>query len=164
MNTVQQPEKAAGHDAQPSESVMVTLMVAGQLCAIPVMSVRDVLDDQTITPVPMASRDIIGNLNLRGRIVTAICLRRRLGMSDRENGQSRMAVVTEQGNEYYALLVDSVGDVLTLDSSLREPAPPTLPAHLAAFAEGVFRLPDRLLLVLSVPRLLDIRTHLGAAA
>ncbi len=147
---------AEGAGDDPSLSVLVTLIVAGQLCGVPVMSVRDVLGEQAITPVPLAPPEIAGNLNLRGRIVTAIDLRRRLGLPSAPPGQRPMSVVAEQGSEYYALLVDEVGEVLTLDTNLHERTPPTLPAGLAAFAEGVFRLPERLLMVLSVPRLLDI--------
>ena len=143
--------------AQPDRRVLVTLIVAGQLCGVPVMAVRDVLGEQAITPVPLAPAEIAGNLNLRGRIVTAIDLRRRLGLPGAEADRRPMSVVAEQGSEYYALLVDEVGEVLTLEASLYERTPPTLPASFAAFAEGVFRLPERLLMVLSVPRLLDIR-------
>ncbi len=147
-----------GDDADDAAtSVLVTLTVAGQLCGVPVMAVRDVLGEQAITPVPLAPPEIAGNLNLRGRIVTAIDLRRRLGLPCAARGSRAMSVVAEQGSEYYALLVDDVGEVLTLETGLHERAPATLPAALSAFAEGVFRLPDRLLLVLSVPRLLDIR-------
>lgn len=142
-----------------TSSVLITLTVAGQLCGVPVMSVRDVLGEQAITPVPLAPPEIAGNLNLRGRIVTAIDLRRRLGLPSAAAEQRPMSVVAEQGSEYYALLVDEVGEVLTLESDLHEEAPPTLPPTLAAFAEGVFRLPERLLMVLSVPRLLDIRAQ-----
>ncbi len=144
-------ERAAG-----AASVLVTLTVAGQLCAVPVLAVRDVLDEQAITPVPLAPREIAGNLNLRGRIVTAVCLRRRLGLAEPRPGQRRMSVVAELGGEYYALLVDEVGEVLSLEPGLFEPTPPTMAPAFAAFAEGVFRLPGQLLLVLSVPRLLDI--------
>ena len=146
----------SGHE-QGGESVLVTLTVADQLFAVPVSAVRDVLDDQIITPVPLAPREVAGHLNLRGRIVTAICLRRRLGLPERAHGGSRMAVVAEHAGEYYALLVDSVGEVLSLDSGLHEPPPATMPPAVAAFAHGVFRLPERLLLLLSVERLLDIR-------
>ena len=148
---------AASASASAPPTVLVTLTVAGQLCAVPVLSVRDVLDDQAITPVPLAPRAIAGNLNLRGRIVTAICLRRRLGLAEPAPGTRRMSVVAEQAGEYYALLVDAMGEVLSLPADRFAPTPPTMPAAFAAFAEGVFMLSERLLLVLSVPRLLDIR-------
>lgn len=156
---MQATTRTARPDAQAegAGSVLVTLTVAGQLCGVPVMAVRDVLGEQAITPVPLAPPEIAGNLNLRGRIVTAVDLRRRLGLPGADTDRKPMSVVAEQGSEYYALLVDEVGEVLTLDSDLYEEAPPTLPSTLAAFAEGVFRLPERLLMVLSVARLLDIR-------
>ncbi len=157
MRTMAETGLPGDANAAEAVSVLVTLTVAGQLCAVPVMAVRDVLGEQAITPVPLAPPEIAGNLNLRGRIVTAIDLRRRLGLPCAAAGQRPMSVVAEQGSEYYALLVDEVGEVLTLETSLHEATPPTLPAALAAFADGVFRLPETLLMVLSVPRLLDIR-------
>ena len=157
QNTNSLPPGEPAAPVEPATSTLVTLTVAGQLCGVPVMAVRDVLGEQAITPVPLAPPEIAGNLNLRGRIVTAIDLRRRLGLPGAVGGRRPVSVVAEQGSEYYALLVDEVGEVLTLDASLHERTPPTLPPGLAAFAEGVFRLPGRLLMVLSVPRLLDIR-------
>src|SRR5579864_8922174 len=102
------------------EQVYVTLTVSGQLCGIPVLSVRDILAEQPITRIPLAPADIAGSLNLRGRIVTAIDLRRRLNLPPPDRGQKRMSVVTEQGGELYALLVDSVSEVMNLDPALFE--------------------------------------------
>ena len=86
----------------------MTLTVAGQLCGVPVLAVRDILGEQSITRIPLAPPEIAGSLNLRGRIVTAIDLRRRLQPAAAPAGQQRMSVVTEQGGELYALLVDQV--------------------------------------------------------
>ena len=62
------------------ERVYVTLTVAEQLCGVPVLGVRDILGEHAITRIPLAPREIAGSLNLRGRIVTAIDLRERLGL------------------------------------------------------------------------------------
>ena len=86
-------------------TVFVTLDLAGQLCGVPVSRVRDVLRHQPIAPVPLAPPEVAGNLNLRGRIVTAIDLRRRLRLPA---GQQPMALVTENESDLYALLVDQV--------------------------------------------------------
>ena len=67
--------------AEREDEVFLTLTVAGQTCSIPVLLVRDVLGPQAITPIPLAPAEVAGGLNLRGRIVTAIDLRRRLGRS-----------------------------------------------------------------------------------
>jgi purine-binding chemotaxis protein CheW len=129
--------------------------VAGQACGIPVLTVRDVLDAQAVTRVPLAVPEIAGSLNLRGRVVTVVDLRRRLGLPADPSIAGKYVVV-ELRNELYALAVDQVTEVAQLPANLFERTPPHLPATWAAFCEGVFRLPDRLLIVLSVAKLLDI--------
>lgn len=142
--------------AGAEERVFVTLTVADQLCGVPVEMVRDVLGEQTITRIPLAPPEIAGSLNLRGRIVTAIDLRRRLGLPDAPEGTARMSVVAEQGTELYALLVDQVSEVLSLPANTFERNPPTLPPQWAAHAEGIHRLNDRLMVVLDVGRVLAL--------
>jgi purine-binding chemotaxis protein CheW len=137
-------------------SLLVTLSVAGQRCGIPALAVRDVLGEQAITRIPLAPPEVAGSLNLRGRIVTAIDLRRRLHLPPAPPGTPRMSVVTEQGGELYALLVDEVAEVMTLASDTFEPTPPTLPPEWAAHSAGIYRLPAGLVVVLDVARLLAI--------
>ncbi|HEX2941678.1 MAG TPA: chemotaxis protein CheW [Rhodopila sp.] len=146
----ERPAMTAGDDQQ----VLVTLTVANQLCGVPVLAVRDVLDEQAITRIPLAPPEIAGSLNLRGRIVTAIDLRQRLHLPPAPPGQHRMSVVAEQGGELYALLVDQVSEVMSLDGAMFERNPPTLEKNWADFSTGVFRLDGRLLVVLDVGRLL----------
>ncbi len=155
MNTtlLERPPYGEGLDGA---AVFVTLTVADQLCGIPVLGVRDILGEQTITRIPLASREIAGSLNLRGRIVTAIDLRRRLGLPEPPPGTPRMSVVAEQGGELYALLVDQVSEVMTLPAGSFERNPPTLPPPWSEFSSGIFRLEGRLLVVLDVARLLSI--------
>ncbi len=138
------------------EQVFVTLTVADQLCGVPVLAVRDILGEQSITRIPLAPPEIAGSLNLRGRIVTAIDLRRRLNLPPPPEGHKRMSVVAEQGGELYALLVDQVSEVMSLRASTFERNPPTLASSWAAFSTGIYRLDGRLLVVLDVARLLDL--------
>jgi purine-binding chemotaxis protein CheW len=142
-------------DANEESREFVTIYVGSQLCGIPVLKVRDVLGPQKITRVPLAPPEVAGLLNLRGRIVTAIDLRRRLGLGPRPEEDKGMSVVVEQRGELYSLMVDSVGEVLNLPAAAFERNPATLDALWRRFSEGVYRLKEGLLVVLNGDSLLD---------
>ncbi|HWA41677.1 MAG TPA: chemotaxis protein CheW [Hypericibacter adhaerens] len=133
----------------------VSFTVAGQLFGIPVLKVQDVLGPQRITRIPLAPREVAGSLNLRGRIVTAIDLRLRLGLDRRDKGQTSMSIVVEHHGELYSLIVDSVGEVLSLDAASYERNPPTLDPRWRDFSDGIYRLNGSLLVVLDVSQLLQ---------
>ncbi|HVZ02015.1 MAG TPA: chemotaxis protein CheW [Dongiaceae bacterium] len=141
----------------------VTMSIGGQLFGIPVLKVQDVLGSQTITRVPLAPVEVAGSLNLRGRIVTAVDVRLRLGLPKRENEKSAMSVVVEHEGELYSLLVDSVGEVLSLETRDYQRNPPTLNPRLREFSDGIYRLNDSLLVVLSVSSLLNFGNRADAA-
>lgn len=141
----------------------VTMSIGGQLFGIPVLKVQDVLGPQTITRVPLAPVEVAGSLNLRGRIVTAVDVRLRLGLPKRENDKTAMSVVVEHEGELYSLLVDSVGEVLNLESRDYQRNPPTLNPRLREFSDGIYRLNDALLVVLSVSSLLNFGNRVDAA-
>lgn len=133
----------------------VTFTIAGQLFGIPVLQIQDVLSSYQITPIPLAPPEITGSLNLRGRVVTAMDLRLRLGLSARSKESESMSIVAENEGELYSLMVDSVGEVLALSKSAYERNPPTLDAKFRTFSDGIYRLDKQLLVVLDVNRLLD---------
>ena len=141
----------------------VTMSIGGQLFGIPVLKVQDVLGTQTITRVPLAPVEVAGSLNLRGRIVTAVDVRLRLGLPKRDADKAAMSVVVEHENELYSLLVDSVGEVLSLESRDYQRNPPTLNPRLREFSDGIYRLNDSLLVVLSVSSLLNFGNRADAA-
>ncbi|HXT81614.1 MAG TPA: chemotaxis protein CheW [Acetobacteraceae bacterium] len=142
--------------AGTEEQVFVTLTVADQLCGIPVLTVRDILGEQPITRIPLAPPEIAGSLNLRGRIVTAIDLRRRLQLPAAPPDQTGMSIVVDQGGELYAFLVDQVSEVMSLPASTFERNPPTLDEGWTTFSTGIYRLEGRLLVVLNVGQLLAL--------
>jgi purine-binding chemotaxis protein CheW len=134
----------------------VTMSVAGQLFGIPVLTIQDVLGPQRITRVPLAQPEIAGSLNLRGRIVTAIDFRTRMGLEPRPHGEDGMNVVVEVEGEQYSLVVDSVGEVLSPAPDHFEHTPATLDPIWRQIAAGVYRLDDRLMVVVDVAKLLEI--------
>lgn len=134
----------------------MTMEIDGQLFGLPINRVQDVFIPENMTKVPLSNSEIAGVLNLRGRIVTAIDMRRRLDLPDREPGQSFMSVGIEYKNESYGFLIDSVGEVLRLKPSDQEPNPANLEPHWALVSSGVYRLEGQLLVVLDVERVLDL--------
>ena len=142
----------------------VTLRVGGQLFGVDAARVHDVFHPRGLTPVPLSRAEIAGVLNLRGRIVTAVCARRRLGLPPREEGAPEpLAIGLEVHGDSYGLVIDSVGEVLKLRDESRQPVPVNLDSRLARVAACVHRLEDRLLVVLDVPRLLDLKPGAMAA-
>lgn len=142
----------------------VTILIADQLFGIPVLEVHDVLRDLKLTKIPLAPSEVAGALNLRGRIVTAIDVRKRLGLSQLEQEDGGMSIVVEHQGEPYSLMIDSVGEVLTLDLIDLQPTPVTLNACWKEVSGGVYRLEDKLLVVLQIERLLDFGGNSTIAA
>ncbi len=101
-------------EADANNHMFVTMRIDQQLFGIPVKNVRDVLREQKITSIPLSAPEVAGSLNLRGRIVTVINLRCRLRLGEKQNSDKNMFVVVEYKNELFSLVVDSVGEVMTV--------------------------------------------------
>jgi purine-binding chemotaxis protein CheW len=113
--------------------------------------------------VPLAPPEIAGMLNLRGRIVTAIDMRRRLGLEVAAHSAPRMAIGVECKGESYGLLIDAIGEVLKIPLGSREDNPVNLDPGLARMSAGVHRLDGKLMVVLDIDRVLDIAPRANAA-
>lgn len=137
-----------------NQTQFVTIFIAGQMFGIPVLDVQDVLGPQRLTWVPLAPAEVAGVLNLRGRIVTVIDVRKRLGLSP-SNVRDSMSVVVDYENELYSLIVDSAGEVLNLAFDTYERSPATLDSVWRELSSGVYRLDEKLMVVLDVSKLLD---------
>lgn len=150
--------------AAATDTELVSIIIADQLLGIPVYLVRDILGAQRITPVPLAPREVAGALNLRGRIVTAIDLRVRLGLPPRDASKPSMSVVVEHAGELYSLLFDQVGEVLQPPKERFESDMVTLTPAWREFTAGIYRLDERLLVLLDVSRVLGFADPTGQAA
>jgi purine-binding chemotaxis protein CheW len=165
----------------------VTAVIGGQLFGLPIERVQDVFMPERLTRVPLAATEIAGLLNLRGRIVTVVDMRRRLDFDavDRSDSSKSkpavqdtiaggtpapvvarrpaLAVGIEHKGESYGLLIDQIGEVLKLPVASREANPVNLDLRLARVSAGVHRLDGRLLVVLDVDRVLDVGPSAQAA-
>jgi purine-binding chemotaxis protein CheW len=140
----------------------VTVTIGDHFFGLPIARVQDVFVPARLTKVPLAPPEVAGILNLRGRVVTAIDMRSRLGLGIRHAGQAAMAIGIEFKGESYGLLVDSVGEVMQLENSACEAKPANIEPTLARVAAGIYRLEGQLMIVLDVDRVLDVGR--GAAA
>lgn len=129
-----------------------TFFLNGLFFGVEVLRVQEVIRYQTMTRVPIAPAMIEGLINLRGQIVTAIDLRRRLDLPARPAGQLPMNVVVRSEDGAVSLLVDEIGDVLEVQDDAYERPPETLTGVARELVRGVFKLPERLLLVLDTEK------------
>jgi purine-binding chemotaxis protein CheW len=126
-----------------------TFLLDGRYFGVDVQQVQEVIRYQEMTRVPLASPVVSGLINLRGRIVTAIDLRRRLGLPDRPADKLPMNVVVRTGDEAVSLLVDEIGDVIEVPADQFESPPETLRGVARTLVDGAYKLEDRLMLVLN---------------
>jgi purine-binding chemotaxis protein CheW len=141
----------------------VTFTTASQLFGLPIEDVQDVFTMTNITRVPLAGPEIAGVLNLRGRIVTVINLANLLCLEAPKHSGKEMVIGVERGSESFGILVDRVGEVLSLSDADRQPTPLNLDRTLDGVAAGVFRLDDRILVALDADRTLNLPTFRSTA-
>jgi purine-binding chemotaxis protein CheW len=142
-----------------SESTQfATFTLEGLLFGVEVQQVQEVIRYQAMTRVPLAPEVVSGLINLRGQIVTAIDLRRRLGFRPRAEGRLPMNVVVRTADGAVSLLVDEIGDVVEAEESAFETPPETLQGSARALIRGAYKLEGKLLLVLDTARAAEVET------
>ena len=139
--------------ADQSTQEYITVIIADQLFGLPILQVQDVFTPEAVAKVPLAAPDIAGVLNLRGRIVTAINMRERLGLPPLEEGKG-MAVGIESNGESYGLIVDKVCEVHRVSQDTFEANPANLDSRWAAVSAGVHRLENSLMVIIDVEKAL----------
>src|SRR5581483_4942209 len=139
-----------------------TFFVGGLFFGVDVLRVQEVLRFQQMTSVPQAPEVIEGLINLRGQIVTAIDMRRRLRLSPRSAEQTPMNMVIRTEDGAVSLLVDEIGDVLDVDNASYERPPASLDPAARELIRGVYKLKDRLMLVLDVEQTVEITAERGS--
>ena len=137
-----------------NETHVITMTICDQLFGVPTEQVQDIHGMIDITRVPLAPQEIAGTLNIRGKIVTAVDLRRRLNLQPRGDDERFMSVVVDHHGHLYSLIIDAIGDVMILRDDLFEKNPPTIDPKWREIAVGVYRLDDRLLVMTNVDNLL----------
>jgi purine-binding chemotaxis protein CheW len=147
--------RTAEQGAQTSRQY-ATFFVDGLFFGVEVLQVQEVLRYQEMTPVPLAPDVIEGLINLRGQIVTAVDMRRRLKLKPRPEGQTPMNTVVRTAEGAISLLVDEIGDVLEVEGETFEATPDNVEPAARELLRGVYKLKDRLLLILDTEKTIDL--------
>ena len=133
-----------------------TFYAAGLYFGLDVMNVQEIIRYQEMTRVPLAPPVVRGLINLRGQIVTALDLRRRLDLPDRPQDELPVNVFVQTDDGAVSLLVDEIGDVLELPETDFERPPDTLTGAARDLILGAYKLSDRLLLILNTAKTVNI--------
>ncbi|MFI4881678.1 MAG: chemotaxis protein CheW [Phycisphaerales bacterium JB064] len=150
--TAQPPSDASQVDQSLQ---LVTFEVAGEEFAVDILAVHEINRMMELTRVPQAPNEIEGVINLRGKIIPVMDLRKRFGLATRERDEQTRIIVVEVESRVIGFIVDRVRQVLPISRSIVEPAPDMVATIDSQFISGVGKLPDRLLILLDLPRLLS---------
>ena len=140
-----------------SAAQLSTFSVVGHQFGVEVAAVQEVILHQPMTRVPLAPADLGGLINLRGQVIPAVDLRRRLGFPDRVAGQPPMDVILHTRDGLVSLLVDGIGDVVEVPDEAFEEPPETLHGIGRELIRGAYKLDDALLLLLDVQAAVDLQ-------
>lgn len=150
------PAPPASGPAAGTGNGFLSFVVRDQLFGLPLSVVQDVLNERPVTPIPQAPPAVAGILNLRGHIVTAIAVRQRLRLEPPAAGAPSMGIVVGYEGELFSLIVDAVGDVVWVGDDQYEDNPANLDGLWREFSAGVYRVDQRLMVLLHLPTLLRI--------
>jgi len=153
-------------EAGSGQLQLVTFDVAGEEFAVDILAVREINRMMSLTRVPNCPPEVEGVINLRGKIIPVIDLRRRFGMDQTEHSQDSRIVVVEVNERVVGFIVDRVHEVLRIEKSIVEPAPEMVCSIDSDFIAGVGKLQDRLVILLDVAKLFadGVMKSLDAAA
>ena len=149
-------EETASEQATQASGQFATFFVDGLFFGIEVVQVQEVLRYQEMTPVPLAPDVVEGLINLRGQIVTAVDMRRRLRLQPRAEGQTPMNTVVRTAGGAVSLLVDEIGDVVEVDAATFVQTPDNVDPAARELLKGVYKLKEHLLLVLDTEKTVNV--------
>jgi purine-binding chemotaxis protein CheW len=148
------------------ERQLVVFQLGAELYGVEIARVHEIIRLQSVTRVPRAPAFVEGVINLRGKVIPVIDLRRRFGLPAADHTRASRVVVVEIGEQVVGIVVDSVSEVLRVKSSIVEPPSPVVAGIDSEYLHGIAKLPDRLVILLDLDRVLgrDERRALETAA
>ena len=134
---------------------LVTFSIGDEEFGVDILKVQEIIRTMEITKVPRAPMFVEGVINLRGKVIPIIDLRKRFGLETKSHDKNTRIIVIEITNMIVGFVVDSVSEVLRIPASTVEPPPPVVAGLESEYISGVGKLEDRLLILLDLNRLLS---------
>jgi purine-binding chemotaxis protein CheW len=163
MRATSSQSSGSTRDNSGEQLQLVTFEVAGEEFAVDILSVREINRMMELTRVPHSPAEVEGVINLRGKIIPVVDLRKRFNMPVNERTEANRIIVVDIGGRVVGFIVDRVHEVLRVDSSIVEPAPAMVCSIDSEFISGVGKLEERLLILLDVQKLFSAETAKLAA-
>jgi purine-binding chemotaxis protein CheW len=165
MNSAAGVEQAMDAVNGTDERQLVVFELGAELYGVEISRVHEIIRLQVVTHVPRAPAFVEGVINLRGKVIPVVDLRRRFGMPVAEHSRSSRIVVVELGDQVVGVIVDGVSEVLRVNTATIEPPSPVVAPIDSEYVHGIAKLPDRLVILLDLDRVLarDERRALEAA-
>ncbi len=154
MQTAAVQEQAVGPAASGEERQLVVFQLGAELYGVDIARVHEIIRLQSITRVPRAPSFVEGVINLRGKVIPVVDLRRRFGLPTSEHTRATRTVVVEIGDQVVGIIVDSVSEVLRVSTSTIEPPSPVVAGIDSEYLQGIAKLPERLVILLDLDRVL----------
>src|SRR5438067_6033582 len=154
MHTGPQQEQTAGMPAMSEERQLVVFQLGAELYGVEIARVHEIIRLQTVTRVPRAPSFVEGVINLRGRVIPVVDMRRRFGLPTAEHTRATRIVVVEIGDQVVGIIVDGVSEVLRVTSGTIEPPSPVVAGLDSEYIHGIAKLPERLVILLDLERIL----------
>jgi purine-binding chemotaxis protein CheW len=166
MQTAVVHDQPAGDAAPGEERQLVVFQLGAELYGVEIARVHEIIRLQTITRVPRAPSFVEGVINLRGKVIPVVDLRRRFGLVAAEHTRRTRIVVVEIGDQVVGMIVDGVSEVLRVPASVVEPPSPVVAGIDSEYLHGIAKLSERLVILLDLDRVLAREEHraLEAAA
>ena len=138
---------------------LVTFSIGEEEFGVDILKVQEIIRTMEITKVPRAPEFVEGVINLRGKVIPIVDLRKRFGLETRDHDKHTRIIVIEINQMIVGFVVDSVSEVLRIPANTVEPPPPVVSGLESEYISGVGKLQDRLLILLDLDRLLSNEEH-----
>jgi purine-binding chemotaxis protein CheW len=154
MHSAAVQEQSSAAATGGDEQQLVVFQLGAELFGVEIAHVHEIIRMQTVTRVPRAPSFVEGVINLRGKVIPVVDLRRRFGLPAAEHTRTSRIVVVDLSDQVVGIVVDGVSEVLRVSASVVEPPSPVVTGVDSEYVQGIAKLPDRLVIMLDLDRVL----------